>query len=127
LWDLKGRRNSSPVSGLLAGNNISRSKRVPRYASLSRYSDNGEVQKAVGNLVDAGYQAIKIHQAPVDTLDAVKKIRETVGRDFELMVDLNCGFTFEKALDFMKKVERYDLKWIEEPVWPPDDFESLKK
>jgi L-alanine-DL-glutamate epimerase-like enolase superfamily enzyme len=127
LWDLKGRRNSSPVFRLLNGKGSSRPKRVPRYASLSRYSDNGKVEAAVSNLVGIGYEAIKIHQSPEDTLEAVRKIRQNVGRDFDLMVDLNCGFTFQKAFEFMKKVERFDLRWIEEPVWPPDDFESLKK
>ena len=127
LWDLKGKRNSSPVHTLIRGNNASRSKGVPRYASLSRYSDNGKVQEAVRNLVESGYREIKIHQSPRETLDAVRKIRENVGKDFDLMVDLNCGFSFEKAQEFMKKVERYELKWIEEPVWPPDDFASLKK
>jgi L-alanine-DL-glutamate epimerase-like enolase superfamily enzyme len=127
LWDLKGKRNSSPVSSLIVGNHSPHSRKIPRYASLSRYSDNKKVQAAVEKLVAAGYTAIKIHQSPEETLDAVKRIREKVGRDFGLMVDLNCGFPYEKAVDFMKRVERYELKWVEEPVWPPDDFESLKK
>jgi L-alanine-DL-glutamate epimerase-like enolase superfamily enzyme len=27
----------------------------------------------------------------------------------------------------MEKVGRYELAWVEEPVWPPDDFDSLEK
>ena len=127
LWDLKGKKNSTPIFKLLGSAGSSSEKEVPRYASLSRYATNSKVLSAVENLLAAGYSSIKIHQAPEETLDAVKSIRQSLGKDFDLMVDLNCGFSFEKAREFMQKVDRYDLKWIEEPVWPPDDFDSLKK
>jgi L-alanine-DL-glutamate epimerase-like enolase superfamily enzyme len=127
LWDMRGKKNSAPIFKLLRKNGSSSGKEIPRYASLSRYSDNAKVLSAVEKLVKSGYSSIKIHQTPEQTLDAVRRIRQSIGKDFDLMVDLNCGFPYDKAREFMQRVDRFDLKWVEEPVWPPDDFESLKK
>jgi L-alanine-DL-glutamate epimerase-like enolase superfamily enzyme len=126
LWDIRGKNKKLPIN-LLLDSSESRSK-VQRYASLSRYGTNEGVSDAVKNLVEAGYNSIKIHQHAKDTLDSAKMIREKVGYDFDLMADLNCGFDeYEMAEDFAKDISRFELKWIEEPLWPPDDFEGLKK
>lgn len=124
LWDIAGKRESLPVWKQVGGE---RSAKLSRYVSLSRYSDSEKLRQVVGHLLDKGYRSIKIHQSPVDTLEGVKLLRDSFGRDFELMVDLNCGFGYPAAEEFMRRVQPYELKWIEEPVWPPDDFDSLAK
>jgi L-alanine-DL-glutamate epimerase-like enolase superfamily enzyme len=123
LWDILGKKEGVPVFKLLGG----KSQKVPRYASLSRYENNGKLLEVVRKLLEQGYRSIKIHQLPENSLDAVRLVRESLGRDFELMVDLNCGFNYTAAEEFMKNVGRFELKWVEEPVWPPDDFESLQR
>jgi L-alanine-DL-glutamate epimerase-like enolase superfamily enzyme len=123
LWDIKARRAKKSVSKLLGTGN----KKVGRYASLSRYENQEKLESAVENLLSKGYRSIKLHQSGDDTLACVKGVRERCGRDFELMVDMNCVFPYDKARRFMEDVHRYELKWVEEPVWPPDDFESLAK
>lgn len=125
LWDIRGKKRELPVFKLLGADDLA--PKLPRYVSLSRYADNLKLRDAVGHLLERGYKSIKLHQSAVDTLDGVKLVRDSFGRDFDLMVDLNCGFSYPVAEDFMRRVERYELKWIEEPVWPPDDFESLAK
>ena len=122
LWDIKARKAGRSVRALLHG-----TKTVRRYASLSRYEDEKKLKAAVSWLLKQGYRAVKLHQSGADTLECVKAVRKECGMDFDLMVDLNCAFPFEKARKFMQDVHRYELKWIEEPVWPPDDFESLAK
>ena len=122
LWDIRGRREGKGVGAMLG-----RGKRVGRYASLSRYDSAETLEAAVRNLREQGYRSIKLHQAGGDTLECVKGVRRACGGDFDLMVDMNCAFPYEKARKFMRDVHRYELKWVEEPVWPPDDFESLAK
>jgi len=126
LWDILGKKSGSPVFKLI-GEKLTSPPKLSRYLSLSRYSDNDKLRAAVGNLINQGYKSIKIHQSAEDTLDGVRILRQSFGKDFELMVDLNCGFSYPAAEEFMRQVEPYELKWIEEPVWPPDDFDSLRK
>ena len=126
LWDIRGKKHYSSLFRLLGGKSTSPPK-FTRYVSLSRYSDNKKLRDAVGNLIEQGYKSIKIHQSAEDTLDGVRILRQSFGKNFELMVDLNCGFSYSAAEEFMRRVGPFELKWIEEPVWPPDDFESLRK
>jgi len=122
LWDIRGRKKERAIGALIGDVG-----RVGRYASLSRYEGVEKLRDAVAWLRAQGYHSIKLHQTGSDTLECVRKVREHSGRDFELMVDMNCAMPFEKAKRFMEDVHRYELKWVEEPVWPPDDFESLAK
>lgn len=122
LWDILGKRNNSPVFGLLGGS----SDKIGRYASLSRYHNNDDVVTVIGNLIESGYTKIKLHQSRDSTLDAIKKVRGSYGSEIELMADLNCTMGYGTAKDFVTKASKYDPLWIEEPLWPPDDFESLR-
>ncbi len=123
LWDLMGKRLNENLS-VIAGKYVDY---VPRYASLSRYKSTEDVLKVVESLFKQGYTSIKLHQTSEDTIESVKLIREKFGYGFDLMVDLNCSMFQAKALEFARKISKYELKWIEEPVWPPDDYSSLKK
>ncbi|MEM3313837.1 MAG: mandelate racemase/muconate lactonizing enzyme family protein [Thermoplasmatales archaeon] len=123
LWDLLGKELGSSISIMLG----KRRRSVNRYVSLSRYSNPEKAALVVKNLLSLGYESIKLHQSRSDTLETVKIIREELGYDFDLMVDMNCSMDFEAAKEFMNKANKYELKWVEEPIWPPDDFDSLRK
>ena len=122
LWDIAGKKKRLPICKMLG-----RQRSIRRYASLSRYSDIVDLKVVVRKLVDAGYRMVKLHQSPDETLEHVKVIRKELGYDFDLAVDLNCGFSYKAARGFVTKVQRFERKWVEEPVWPPDDYNSLKK
>jgi len=123
LWDLFSRKIGMPLSNILG----KRKSAVNRYASLSRYSDPEKAAAAVIRLFTEGYSSIKLHQSWFDTLDTIKIIRKNIGYELELMADLNCSMDFETAREFTHNVSKFELKWIEEPIWPPDDFMSLTK
>jgi D-galactarolactone cycloisomerase len=40
------------------------------------------------------------------------------------MVDVNAPWTLQEALSAVAPLRELNLKWIEEPVWPPEDFEA---
>ena len=123
LWDIVGKSSKKSVSELLG----SESKNIRRYVSLSRYKSTHDVCRVVGGLLDSGYESIKVNQPPKETQEAVATIRKEFGDGFDLMVDLHCGLDFRAAQSFVKDVQRYELKWIEEPLWPPDDIQGLKE
>ncbi len=121
LWDLCGKARGAPVYQLLGGLSASR----PRvYASLLRYATPAHVRQAVSAAVTLGYTAIKLHQIDVES---VAGAREVAGDGIELMLDTNCPWTVEEAIRMGRALERFDLRWLEEPVWPPEDYPGLAR
>ena len=43
------------------------------------------------------------------------------------MVDVNCPWTPEEARIMALKMKQFDIHWLEEPINPPEDFDSLAK
>jgi L-alanine-DL-glutamate epimerase-like enolase superfamily enzyme len=123
LWDLKGKKAGKPLAELLGG----RPRAVPRYASLSRYRRTEDAVAAVGWALEQGYTSVKLHQSGSDSLEAIALARAKYGHGFDLEADLNCAFTYPRAMEFMRKSRRHELKWAEEPLWPPDDFDGLRR
>src|SRR5437867_7028408 len=43
------------------------------------------------------------------------------------MLDTSCAWSVEDAIRIGRQLERYDLRWLEEPVWPPEDYVGLAR
>ena len=41
------------------------------------------------------------------------------------MVDTNCAWTPNEAIAMARKLKEYNLAWIEEPVYPVDDYDAM--
>jgi L-alanine-DL-glutamate epimerase-like enolase superfamily enzyme len=121
LWDIVGKVKQQPLYQLLGGD---AAKRLPAYISLLRYQTPPEVARVVARCLAAGFQAVKLHQ--VD-LKSVSLAREVAGERVELMLDVNCPWNTEEALAMAKALAPYHLTWLEEPIWPPDDYHSLAR
>jgi L-alanine-DL-glutamate epimerase-like enolase superfamily enzyme len=121
LWDLAGKARGVPVHALLGGL-VQRSVRA--YASLPRYGAPSDVARAAAAMVGQGFSAIKLHQTDVASVAAA---REAVGDGVELMLDTNCPWTVEEAVAMARRLEPYRLRWLEEPVWPPEDYAGLAR
>jgi L-alanine-DL-glutamate epimerase-like enolase superfamily enzyme len=123
LWDLAGRLAGVPVYQLLGGNAAIR-PRLPAYASLMRYDTPAAVAAACRGYVAQGFRMLKLHQTDVASVQAA---REAVGPDVELMLDTNCPWTPEEAITMAQRLEPQRLYWLEEPVWPPEDYTGLAR
>jgi L-alanine-DL-glutamate epimerase-like enolase superfamily enzyme len=121
LWDLLGKAHGAPVYQLLGG---LCQPRLRGYASLLRYETPSEVRQAVAAALAQGFTAVKLHQTDVASVAAA---REVAGPDVDLMLDTNCPWTVEQAIDMGRRLERYALRWLEEPVWPPEDYAGLAR
>jgi D-galactarolactone cycloisomerase len=119
LWDIRGKIAGKPVHKLL--NENSRAS-VPAYASLLRLNEPQYVSKVSEEALKRGYRDIKLHER---TVDCVKAARDVLGPAPKLMVDTNCQWTPEMALEMAKAFEPFDLAWLEEPINPPDDYKAL--
>ena len=121
LWDLAARIRGEPLHRLLG--DIKRS-RIPAYASLLRIGEPALVAAECEKALHQGYPAIKLHET---TVAPVVSARRAIGPDVPLMVDLNCPMDSATAIAFALDCQPADPLFLEEPVWPPEDFVALSK
>lgn len=118
LWDLAGKRAGLPLHRMLGGG----AGPVPAYASLLRYTDPALVARNAAAAVAAGYRAVKLHEI---TVEAVQAARDAVGPGVLLMNDTNCPWPVDEACAMAEALRPAGLHWLEEPVWPPEDYAGL--
>ncbi len=121
LWDIAGKLAGLPLYRLLGG---SARKTLPAYASLLRYGEPGAVAQYTERALKRGYRYVKLHEI---TVAPIKAARDTAGRGIPIMVDCNCPWTVSEAIEMARKLEPLELKWLEEPVWPPEDHRGLAR
>lgn len=121
LWDLTGKAQGVPCYRLLGGLCQPRAR---AYASLLRYPEPVDVGRVVAGMRAQGYTAVKLHQTDVAS---VAEARAAGGDDLEIMLDTNCPWSVEEAIRMARRLERYGLRWLEEPVWPPEDYAGLAR
>jgi L-alanine-DL-glutamate epimerase-like enolase superfamily enzyme len=51
--------------------------------------------------------------------------RQAIGEGIPPMVDMNCPLNGAEAIAFAQACRPAAPKWLEEPVWPPEDFATL--
>jgi L-alanine-DL-glutamate epimerase-like enolase superfamily enzyme len=119
LCDIAGKAAGQPVHQLLGG---AEATSLATYASLIRYADPELVRANVRRALDQGYRHLKLHEIDVAS---VRAAREEAGPDIEITLDVNCPWTVREALDMAEQLRPYKLRWIEEPVWPPENYAGL--
>jgi L-alanine-DL-glutamate epimerase-like enolase superfamily enzyme len=122
LWDIRGKLEGVSVSKLLGG---AKRKRVETYASLIQYAGNVEnVKRITARALERGYRHIKLHER---TPEAVAAARSVTGPNIPIKVDTNCAWLPGEADAPVAAMKASNPHWVEEPIWPPEDFESAAK
>jgi L-alanine-DL-glutamate epimerase-like enolase superfamily enzyme len=119
LWDIAGKMAGQPIHALIGG---ARKTHVPAYASLLRLNTPDNVTRVAHGALARGYKHIKLHER---TVEAVAAARAAIGPDVSLMLDTNCQWSVDQALTMAREMAPYELSWLEEPIYPPDDFTGL--
>jgi galactonate dehydratase len=145
LWDIKGKALGVPVYELLGG----RMRDEIRVYANGWYGPSrtpAELAKAAERPLRDGYKALKCYplaqwdggglrhvtNRQVDrsfatlAFEKVRTLREAVGPDVELMLDLSGGLTTDETIRLCRRFEELDITWIEEPA-DPFDVGALKK
>ena len=117
LWDLKAKRAGLPLAKLLGAHRDS----VQCYNTSGGYLSTplGSVLENVDASRANGIGGIKIKVGQPDThidFQRVQAVRERLGDSFPLMVDANQQWDRTTAQRFCRKLEQFDLTWIEEPL-----------
>ncbi len=129
LWDLKGKALGSPIWKLLGG----AQKEIPAYITFGfPFFDDDQLVELAKQLVKDGQKRLKltvgstlagVHGSWVPPNDKtiakditrIRKVREAIGPDIELMIDGNKSLHYPQALKLAKLAEPYDLTWFEDP------------
>ncbi len=121
LWDIQGKACGVPLVTLLGG---AFADKVEVYASLLRYGNRDDVVKATRKAIDRGYRYVKLHEI---TMAEIRAAVDAAGRDAIVMLDTNCPWSVADALRYDRELEPLGLFWLEEPVWPPEDYQGLAR
>jgi L-alanine-DL-glutamate epimerase-like enolase superfamily enzyme len=123
LWDIRGKAFGVPLARLLGGLR----ERVPAYASgaLMRTTPLDQIERAAVALVAKGFRQIKTQMAvdgltPAQEVERIRVIRDAVGPDVALMVDINQRWSVHEAISIGRRVEDLGLAWLEDPTAPTD-------
>ena len=126
IWDILGKATGQPVFRLLGGKT---KPKIPVYASRLYCQALEALEKEAQQYKDQGYRAMKLRfgWGPVDgaagmqqNLDLVRTVREVIGYEIDLMADAYMGWTLDYARRIIPLLERYQLRWLEEPVIADD-------
>ena len=126
LWDLMGKETNKPVFKLLGGRT---KEKIPCYASKLYRTDLKEMQDEAQKYLDQGFTSMKMRfgygpkdgtQGVKENLKSVEAIREVIGYDNDLMLECYMGWNLEYAKRILPKLEKYEPRWLEEPVIADD-------
>jgi len=122
LWDIRGKAAGWPLFRLLGGS----ARPVKAYAggiSLGWQQSPAQLAEEALSYVERGYRALKLRcgDTPVRDVARVRTVREAVGPDVDILVDVNTGYDMD---DFRRAIPGYEecmIGWLEEP-FPPQDY-----
>ena len=125
-WDLIGQELSVPVWKLLGGKYRDR---VRAYANgwYQTERDSAAVAECARDVVARGYTALKMDPfgnawmslRPAErrlSFELVAAVREAIGPDVELMIEMHGRFSAAAAVEIAAELEPFAPAWLEEPV-----------
>jgi len=126
IWDIMGKAVGKPVFKLLGGRT---KEKIPVYASKLYKTDLDEMQREAQSYVDQGFTMFKMRfgygprdgvQGVQENLKSVEAVREVVGYENDLMLECYMGWNLEYAKRILPKLEKFEPRWLEEPVIADD-------
>ena len=130
LWDIAGQYYNVPVYQLLGGKYRDYINAYGTFIPSDDHEESGEIAKNA--LKVGGYDMLKFGGASFGSSEAfdiksVKAVREAVGDDVRLAIDpCRQWQSYPTALSRCKKLEQFNLEWIEEPV-VAGDYDSYRR
>jgi galactonate dehydratase len=151
LWDLNGKALGVPVYALLGGKLRDKLK---VYANINRATNERDAegrrlisafQKNAEGALASGFRAVKL--APFDDMKplvssnekqigaaidyavhCIEAVRQTIGKETDLLIDLHSHLNKDLAIATAKRLEPYNLYWFEEAIDPekyPEDTRAI--
>jgi L-alanine-DL-glutamate epimerase-like enolase superfamily enzyme len=145
LWDIAGKVLNAPVYKLLGGKFRDKIRVYADCGSDPARRPEAYARKALG-VRDRGYTAMKfdidgafpelpqrdrynrcLSAAEVERMAGlVKAVREAVGNEVDLAIDLHWSYNTVDAIKIAHRLEECNLMWLEDPI-PPENVDALAK
>jgi L-alanine-DL-glutamate epimerase-like enolase superfamily enzyme len=114
LWDIMGKTLDLPVYKLLGG---TYREKIPVTYTLSmdspeRMAEQASLRKSEGYTT----VVIKIGHDPAGDLERLRLVRDAVGSEIKIRLDANEGYRPDQAIRVIRKMERFEPEFVEEPV-----------
>lgn len=127
LWDALAKAAGVPLAVLL-GSSVAP---VPAYNSngLWLIPPDRLADEAQELLAEGDFSGLKVRAGRTtlnEDLEALGKVRDSVGPDVDLMVDFNQAMRYGEALQRCRAMDDMGFYWLEEPVFH-DDFHSCAR
>lgn len=127
-WDVIGKAAGLPLYRLFGGYR----NEVPCYVTCAYYrdgKDRAELRDEIQMLKAQGHTGFKgkVGGAPLkEDIERMALIREIIGPDRDLMIDVNRGWDLATAVEGARLLAPLAPRWLEEPVRWADDRRELK-
>ena len=117
-FDAMGKNAGRPVTDLLGGV----IDWVPMVALLDFLPPEEAAEQAAA-AVEAGYECVKASlgaRDPSVDIEIIRRVRQAIGPDVALRADADEGWTAERAIYTIERIQPYDLEFVEQPVIAED-------
>ena len=122
LWDLRGKREGRTVAEILA-------KQEGQVRKPIRCYKTGISAEEAIRARAQGFRVLKLHagidpnQAVGDIVGPIRRVREVLGPEVQLMADGGMKLDVDGALRLAEALDGCNLDWLEEPL-PPEHLEG---
>lgn len=119
IWDLFGKLVGQPVVKLLGGQ---RQTQIPAYVSGLPGKTLDDRLRVAKDFKARGFDAFKYHSAVSfdGIVEEMRVLREGLGSEVKLMVDLHWKFTAQEAIQLIEQITPYRPYFVEAPCQPED-------
>jgi D-galactarolactone cycloisomerase len=127
-WDIVGKAAGLPLYRLFGGYR----DKVPCYVTCAYYRDGkdmAELRDEMQMLKAQGHTGFKGKVGGLSLKEDIERmalVREIIGDDKDLMIDVNRGWDLATAIEGARLLEPLRPRWLEEPVRWADDRRELK-
>jgi D-galactarolactone cycloisomerase len=127
-WDIVGKAAGLPLYRLFGGYR----SEVPCYVTCAYYRDGkdlAELRDEMAMLKAQGHTGFKAKAGGVPLAEDIERlavVREVIGTDKDLMIDVNRGWDLATAIEGARLLEPLRPRWLEEPVRWADDRRELR-
>jgi len=122
IWDIIGKRANMNLTKLLGNHK----KSIATSYTIDLVNPE-EAEAQAKELLKLGIKVFKIKMGTgiESDIERVRRVRNVVGPNAMIYVDFNQSYTPKKAVEIAKKLEEFNIEFLEQPV-PANDISGLK-
>ncbi|QDU93324.1 mandelate racemase/muconate lactonizing enzyme family protein [Lignipirellula cremea] len=124
-WDAYGKAEAKPVYELLGG--ARRDPTIRCRFSLGAY-DADRAQSRAAEILAQGFTTLKVKVGgePETDIARVRAVRKAIGPEPTLVLDANCGWTADTAIDCLHALSDCNIRLMEQPT-PDGDYLGMAR